>query len=200
MNGWDAVYYPNINWSQTAGSTAAGGVGGAVAAPIAGLAGSSLVSKLAWTGLGGAVGGMSGGQTGSLVEATVSELDAHYSGFGYDGDRLFQTASANGFLDPNSLLMDAASGVVFAWAGEGLKSALNSALTPGLRDPALTPVIEMKPVLGQGVQGRIAYYDGRVLTLQPNQFHALMQALSQGSRNLATDLLVEWLQQQAPNE
>ena len=198
MSFWDAVYYPNIDWSSAAGATAAGGIGGAIAAPFSGLSGSSLISRLAWSGTGGAIGGVVAGQAGSFVEATVKEMDSYYRGYGFVDERLFDNATSNGFLNPNDMLLDAGTGIAFAWAGDGLKSVLNTA--GFLDDMALTSMIEMKPVLGKGVQTQIAMIDGQIITMQPDQFQAFMQALSQGSRDFAVDLLIEWFGTQLPEE
>ena len=198
MNFFDAVYYPNIDWSRTAGATAAGGVGGGIAAPISGLAGPSLISRLAWSGTGGAIGGAVAGQTNSLVQATVQEVDSYYRGYGFVDDRLFENAADSGFLDPNSMLIDAGTGIVFAFAGDLLKSALSG--SGHLADDALTPIIKMEPVLGQGVQGKIMMVDGRVITMTPIQLQAFMQGLKNGGKEFATDVFIELLGTQTPEE
>jgi RHS repeat-associated protein len=192
---WQAVYKDNISWSSVFGSTVGGGVGGGIAAPIAALAGpsSSVIGNLGWSGLGGLLGGAFGGQAGSLSQATISEVGDAWAGRGFNGTQMLENAAKNGFLDPGSILLDSATGVVFAWAGEGLNSAIHGInpfkLWQGTQ-PSV-PMVKYTPHLKGGVSPTIVY-SGRSITLSMSQYELLMNAIAQGSIDLATELLIEF--------
>lgn len=195
MSFWQAVYKNNISWSSVFGSTIAGGVGGGIAAPVAALAGpsSSVIGNLGWSGLGGLLGGVMGGQAGSLSQATIAEVGDAWAGRGFSGAELLENAATSGFLDPDSILLDGATGVVFAWAGEGLNSALQglNPFKPWQGSQPSVPMVRYAPQLDRGVIPTIVY-SGRSITLSMSQYELLMNAVSQGLIDLATDLLIEF--------
>jgi RHS repeat-associated protein len=190
MPFWDAVYKDNINWRQTAVSTVSSGVGGAVAGPIAGKAGSSLISKLMWHGLGGAVGGLVGGQTGALAEASWDEAANLLSGSGIDGQRFLNNAQDAGLLDGTEMAIDTTSGAVLAWAGAGFNAALSRAV-PSPWQPTVPrrTVIKFTPTL----EGTRMYFEleGKWVEVPPDRVAQLIQALSQGLVDVASDIIIE---------
>ncbi|HRN69209.1 MAG TPA: RHS repeat-associated core domain-containing protein [Promineifilum sp.] len=191
MDASEALDPRNMNLSQLAGSTVAGGVGGVIAGPIGGLASksSSLLARIGLTAAGGAIGGAVGGQAGNLTQATVTEISDYYRGHGFNSDELFRQATEVGFLDPSTMMLDASTGAAFAVAGESLRSIVSQ--VSGSGGSKSLPIIGFEPVLGKGIQGKI-YYQNRELNLTPSQLQALLQALSQNSRDAAIDLFVEW--------
>ncbi|HRQ13178.1 MAG TPA: RHS repeat-associated core domain-containing protein [Promineifilum sp.] len=191
MDVSEALHPRNIDLPQLAGATVAGGLGGAIAGPIGGLASksSSLLARIGVSALGGAAGGVIGGQAGKLTEATVAEISDYYHGYGFNQDDLFQQAADSGFLDPNAMVYDAATGAVYAGVGESLRSVLNGISRGGRYQPL--PMVGFEPVSGKGIQGKI-YYQNREVVLDPTRLQAFINALSLGTRDMAIDLLTEW--------
>lgn len=166
---------------------------GAIAGPIAGKAGSSLISKLAWYGLGGATGGIAGGQASALTEASWEEAVSLLNGTGIDGQRFLNSARDAGFLDQREIVVDAASGTVLAWAGAGLNAALSRALPHGLRpwQPTIprATVIKFTPTL----KGPRMYFEleGRWVEVPPDRIGQFLQGLSQGLVDVTSDTIIE---------
>ena len=197
MSFFEAVYKENVDWGSVTGATVSGGIGGGIAAPITSLAGpgSSLLTRLTVASVGGFIGGGVGGQTGTLAEASATEVASLFSGMGIDGQRFLDNAIAAGLLSTDEFVMDAVAGAFFAAAGEGLNNALSKSLS-GLRpwqgsQPHVS-MIKFEPVVGGGVQMK-TIISGRAVTLTPEKTQTLLQALAQGTIDTATDLLEEWL-------
>lgn len=186
MSFWDAVYYKNIDWGEVIGVTVGSGIGAGFASPLAGVAGegTSLLTQLAWKGAGGMLGAITGGQTRILVESHMDELIEN--GFNYDEIHAIERATSSGLLDPQTVILDGATGTVVAWASAPLQSAL-------------TPWQSEVP---QGMQIKFYYGPGKDVVLEaiskqvvltPSQYEALIIALQQGSIDVAESYIVTWL-------
>ncbi len=187
MPFWDAVYYQNIDWGEVIGVTVGSGIGAGLASPLAGVAakgGTPLLTQLAWRGAGGALGAMGGGQARILVESHVDELIEN--GFSYDEISAIERATSSGLLDPKTIFLDGATGVIVASATTPLQSALQpwqSEVPTGRQikfyyGPGKAPVLEAM---------------SKQVVLTPSQYEALIIALQQGSIDVAENFLVTWL-------
>jgi hypothetical protein len=180
LSFWDAVFHKNINEGEMVGAAASGAV---MATTFVAFGPTTVGGYLATGGLGGFLGG----QTGRFVSAGWDESISFLQGQGWDNTRLLEQAAANGLLDPGSIAIDSASGVVaggIGWVGEQLFHSTSSTVF-SRRTPQVYLYGENEMFIDTGEY---------VLRLPPDKLRELIYALDNGLFELARGILAELAQ------
>jgi len=183
--------FAQVHWGQAAGSAAGGFVMGlTLGLGTAAVGGATLSSSTVF----GAWGAIFGGQAAALTEAGYDEAVAMLNGAGFEGTRFLDTATACGFLDPATVLVDAASGGFAAGVGYGLSAVASTRLNipRSLPPDELVPrIVAFMPNQGMVM---IEYTGARVLMIPMSSFEQMMQYTTEFGYENARSFLEELIQ------
>lgn len=180
----------SVDVSEIVVASAAGGVAGLTMGVGTAILGTSTTAVL----ISGTSAGVIGGQAEAFTEAGINEVGQILGDGDFNAQRLFQNAHNAGFINGETMAVDAATGAVTALLGRGVNKVLGKVVDR-----------VFGPSYSSGGPSYIKYYGDQIyievsgmpgLHLEQSELDALLYAAAAGLNDQLSDIFEEILNQQ----